>query len=86
MKKKNSGTQWFVYIVECSDATLYAGIARDVEKRIAQHNSSSTCKYTRSRKPVFLRYRERLADHSAALRREAEIKKFSRKDKLVLFS
>lgn len=73
-----------VYIVECADGTLYTGIARDAERRLAVHNRGRGAKYTRSRLPVVLRYRERQPDKSAALRREMAIKKLSREAKLAL--
>jgi predicted GIY-YIG superfamily endonuclease len=69
--------KWHVYIVRCSDETLYTGIARDVEARIAQHNAGSGARYTRSRLPVELVYREAAADRSAALKREYAIKGLS---------
>ena len=59
---------WAVYIVRCADNTLYTGIARDVESRLAQHNSGKAAKYTRSRLPVELVFREDAADRSAALK------------------
>ena len=73
-----------VYMVECRDGTLYTGIARDAERRAAVHNSGRGAKYTRSRLPVVLRYREPQPDKPAALRREAAIKKLRRGDKLRL--
>ena len=75
----------YVYIVECSDKTLYTGSTGDIEKRIREHNSSrGGAKYTRSRRPVRLVYVEACATLSIALRREAEIKKLSRPQKLLL--
>ncbi len=76
---------WTVYIVRCADDTLYTGIARDVESRLAQHNSGKAAKYTRSRLPVELVYREDAADRSAALKREHTIKKFTTAEKRALF-
>ncbi len=76
--------QYEVYILLCHDGTLYTGIARDAEKRLAVHNSGQGAKYTRSRLPVRLVYRETQPDKSSALRREAAIKKLSRADKLLL--
>ncbi len=81
---KNRATT-YVYIVECSDKTLYTGSTGDIEKRIREHNSSrGGAKYTRSRRPVRLVYVEACATLSIALRREAEIKKLSRAQKLLL--
>ena len=77
---------WFVYIAECGDKTLYVGVARDVEKRIHDHNSTGKCRYTRSRKPIGLLHKERKRDYNAARKREAEIRTFSRKKKLCLIN
>lgn len=76
----------FVYIVECRDGTLYTGWTTDVEARVRTHNSGNGAKYTRSRLPVKLVYFEEVENKSAALRREAAIKKLSREKKLKLIS
>ena len=75
----------FVYIVECSDGTFYTGWTTDVEARIATHNSGNGAKYTRSRLPVKLVYFEAAENKSAAMKREAAIKKLTRiqKEKLI---
>ncbi len=65
---------WRVYIVECADGSLYTGIARDVEARVAQHNGGTGAKYTRSRLPVRLVYHEEAESRGEALHREYEIK------------
>ena len=75
-----------VYILLCGDGTLYTGIARDAEKRAAVHNRGRGAKYTRSRLPVKLVYREFQPDKSAALKRELEIKAMSRSRKLALIA
>ena len=75
---------WHVYIVRCADASLYTGIATDVAMRVGEHNAGAGAKYTRSRLPVELVYSEEAADRSAALRREAAIKKLSATDKRAL--
>lgn len=75
-----------VYILRCSDGTLYTGSAADVSHRFAVHQSGKGAKYTRSRLPVELVYREAAESRSAALRREAAIKKMSRKQKLELIA
>ena len=59
----------YAYIVECADGTLYSGWTNDLEKRIAAHNAGQGAKYTRSRRPVTLRYYEEFEDKSEALRR-----------------
>lgn len=66
---------WHVYIVRCSDETLYTGIARDVGQRIAKHNEGTGAAYTRGRRPVVLVHQEPATDRGAALRREAAIKR-----------
>jgi predicted GIY-YIG superfamily endonuclease len=77
---------WYVYIARCADATLYTGVARDVETRIAEHNSGRGAKYTRGRLPLALVYQERAADRGAALRREHEIKRMPSAAKRNLIS
>ena len=74
----------YAYIVECADGTLYSGWTNDLEKRIAAHNAGQGAKYTRSRRPVTLRYYEEFEDKSEALRRECALKKLSRAKKLKL--
>jgi predicted GIY-YIG superfamily endonuclease len=76
----------FVYIVRCSDGSLYTGSAIDVEERIKLHNSGRGAKYTRGRGPVALVYSEDAGSRGDALKREAEIKRLSRKQKEKLFS
>ncbi len=76
---------YFVYIVQCSDNTLYTGIATDVHRRLDEHNNSDKgAKYTRVRRPVELVYTETLEDRSSACKREYEIKKLKREEKLRL--
>jgi len=75
---------WTVYILRCADGSLYTGVARDPERRLAQHNGKGGAAYTRSRRPVALVYREQAPDRSAALRREWAIKHLSRTEKLEL--
>ena len=74
---------WFVYIVRCADDTLYTGIARDVARRIVEHNSNNllAARYTRARRPVALVYEEAVQTRSAAARREYEIKQLTRAGK-----
>ena len=78
---------WKVYIVECADGTYYTGITTDIERRILEHNYSfKSAKYTRSRRPVRLVYEESHADRSLASKREYQIKKMKRKDKVSLIN
>jgi len=77
---------WFVYIVRCSDDTLYTGITQNVTRRVHEHNTSNTksARYIRARRPVLLVYTEIQPTRKNAFQREAAIKKFSRKRKLQL--
>ncbi|MBQ6998903.1 MAG: GIY-YIG nuclease family protein [Clostridia bacterium] len=76
----------YVYILKCSDGTLYTGWTTDPENRLITHNSGNGAKYTRSRLPVEMVYCQECTDKSHALRREREIKKMSRSEKLKLIS
>ena len=78
---------YFVYIIKCSDNTLYTGIATDIQRRVNEHNTSEKgAKYTKSRRPVHLLYSEVSEDRSSASKRESEIKKLSRAKKLELIN
>lgn len=68
---------WHVYIVRCCDGTLYTGVAKDLDARVAAHNDGAGAKYTRGRAPVTLVYREAVPDRSTALRRERAIKRLA---------
>jgi putative endonuclease len=74
---------YYLYIIECSDKTFYTGICVNLEKRIAEHNSSNLgAKYTFSRRPVKLVFSKEFKDCSAASKEEARIKKLTRAGKL----
>lgn len=73
-----------VYILRCCDGTLYTGWTNDIHNRLSAHNRGTGAKYTRSRLPVSLAYLEMLPDKSAALKREAAIKKMKRAQKEAL--
>ena len=75
---------WHVYIIECIDGSLYTGITNDLDKRITSHNEGRGAKYTKSRRPVRLRYTELVADRESASKREYAIKTLSRAAKLEL--
>ncbi len=78
---------YYVYILKCSDETLYTGIATDIPRRINEHNNSDKgAKYTKHRRPVELVYSEESENRSSASKREYEIKKLSRKNKLELIN
>jgi len=82
MKNKN----WYVYVLQCANTALYTGMTNDITKRLARHTAGLASKYTRSHLPVTLVYTEKHPTKSAALKREACIKKWSRKKKLILIS
>lgn len=75
---------WSVYLVQCSDSTLYCGISNNVAKRVTCHNSGRGAKYTRTRRPVSLVYIEECGTKSLAMKREYAIKQMSRKQKFLL--
>lgn len=75
---------YFVYILLCHGGNLYTGIARDPEKRFLEHVAGKGGAYTRSHKPIRIVYIEKKRTRSAALKREAEIKRWPRKKKLTL--
>ncbi len=67
---------WFVYIVRCNDGTLYTGITNNIAQRLHQHNNTLVgSRYTSSRRPVVLAYKEKVSSRGDALKREAAIKK-----------
>lgn len=76
--------KYHVYIVECKDGSLYTGYARDVASRIEKHNLGMGAKYTRNRRPVTLKYKEPFDSMSQAMKREIQIKKLTRTEKLKL--
>lgn len=75
---------YFVYILQCADKTLYTGITTDVVRRLAEHKAGDGGHYTRAHGAKKMVYREKCTDRSAALKREAAIKKLPRKNKLAL--
>ncbi|MFC1640971.1 GIY-YIG nuclease family protein [Patescibacteria group bacterium] len=77
---------YFVYLIQCKDGTLYTGIAKNIGERLKAHRTGKGAKYTRAHPPEKVVYFERKRNKSYALKREAEIKKLSRKEKLELVS
>lgn len=75
---------YFVYIIKCEDNSLYAGITNDLEKRFKAHKNKTGGHYTASHKVKKIVYTEKFSTKSGALKREAEIKSWSRKKKLTL--
>lgn len=74
----------FVYIIECSDRSLYTGYTNDVQLRFQKHQEGKGAKYTRGRGPLKLVYTEEFAEKTEAMQREYAIKRLSRKEKLAL--
>ena len=77
---------WYVYIVKCSDNSLYTGITTDITRRISEHNTKIGAKSLYGKLPVHLVYLEEKADQKIAAKREREIKRWKRSKKLKLIS
>ena len=78
---------YFVYILECTDKSLYVGCTNNLERRLKQHkNSKWGAHYTKIRRPVTLKYREEFKTLKEARRRESEIKGWRKEKKLKLFN
>lgn len=80
----SESVKWIVYILECSDHSLYTGITTDLRRRMEEHQSGIGAKYTKRRGPFIVRYTEQPLTRSAALKREAAIKSLDRSAKLAL--
>jgi len=81
MRKKQD---WIVYMLECGNGNLYTGITKDIDRRIGEHRSGRGARFTRAFGVEKLVYKEIRMSRSAALKREAEIKRLKRKEKLLL--
>lgn len=81
-----SSPGWFVYLARCGDGSLYTGITNDLDERLLAHNRGKGAAYTRGRLPVELLYSETVETRSAALKREAVIKRLTRGGKLRLIN
>ncbi len=77
---------YFVYILQCGDKSLYTGITTDLKRRFEEHKAGTGGHYTRAKDAVKMVYTEEQPNRSAALKREAEIKSWSREKKLALVS
>ncbi|MGN6316788.1 GIY-YIG nuclease family protein [Trinickia sp.] len=75
---------WFVYLIECSDGSVYTGIATDVQARYEKHLTGKGARYTRARKPVSLLASFEVADRSSALRAEYRVKQLTALEKRAL--
>ena len=71
-------------MLRCDDGSLYTGITNDLPRRLVRHRAGTASAYTRARRPVSLVFQERQPDRSAALRREAAVRRLSRAEKLAL--
>ena len=76
-----AGAVWFLYILECGDTSFYTGVTTDVDRRLREHKEGKASRYTRTRRPVVLVYREECGSRSLALARECAVKSLSRRRK-----
>ena len=83
MERARIKRMWYVYLLECRGRSLYTGITNDLARRFKEHQRATT-RYTSYNPPVRITYTERLATKSAALKREAQIKRWPRAKKLAL--
>ncbi|OGK13351.1 endonuclease [Candidatus Roizmanbacteria bacterium RIFCSPLOWO2_01_FULL_38_12] len=78
---------FYFYIVRCADDSLYSGITTDLKRRVGEHNSKKLgAKYTRSKQPVTLIYKEKFSSKSAAMKREWEVKQMTKSEKELLIA
>ena len=75
---------YYVYIIKCRTGHLYAGQSNNVNRRIAEHNKGVASKFTKSRRPVSLMYKETCRSRAHAMQREAEVKRMSRSKKIEM--
>ena len=75
---------WYIYVVKCKDTSLYTGITTDIPRRLKAHNAKKGAFYTKNKLPVELVYQEAMPNQSEARKREAAIKRLTRKEKLEL--
>jgi putative endonuclease len=81
VKAQEPNSIHYIYVLECSDGTLYTGYTTDVQRRLEEHNSGQGAKYTRGRRPVKLRHQEAFESRSLAQKREYQIKQLPRSQK-----
>ena len=79
-------SEYYVYILQCSDSSFYTGITNNLEQRVTIHNDGKGAKYTRSRLPAKLVYSETFQTKSDALKRECQIKSWTRQKKAQLIA
>jgi predicted GIY-YIG superfamily endonuclease len=85
-KSNHISIEWFVYILQCNDETYYIGHTEDLNARIAAHNKGTGARYTAIRAPVVLKYHESHTTKESAIKREAQLKNWSRAKKEALIS
>jgi putative endonuclease len=81
-----AGAVWFLYILECCDGSFYTGVTTDIDRRLREHQEGTASRYTRTRRPVTLAYREECGSRSLSLARECAVKSLSRRRKEELVS
>lgn len=81
---KRGREKWHLYILRCNDGSLYTGVTKDIERRLARHNAGMASRFTRVRRPVKLVYSESLRGHGKALVRECAVKALPRGRKEAL--
>ena len=86
MSKEKGAVHWMVYMLECAATSLYTGITKDLDRRMAEHAEGKGARYTKGRGPFRLVYSETCQDRAEASRRETAIKSMDRGKKLLLFS
>jgi len=84
--KKELDKKWYVYILKCSDNTLYTGITTDVTRRLKEHNNGRGAKYTRNRRPIELMTVFEVNNRSEASKEEYRIKQLKREEKFKLIN
>ena len=85
-RKVRSYLPWYLYVVRCSDGTLYTGVARNVKERLATHERGRGARYTRGRGPFELCAVRRCADKGRALRLEYAVKQLTRAEKETMLA
>jgi len=76
-----AGAVWSLYVLECGDGSFYTGVTTDIDRRLREHQEGKASRYTRTRRPVVLAYREECGSRSLALARECAVKSLSRQRK-----
>lgn len=84
--REGTETHWMVYILECSDGSLYTGVTNHLTRRLKEHNEGTGSRYTRSRLPVKIVYHEACTSRSHALKREHSVRILPRKIKQALIN